>query len=250
MSSIGTGYDLYTTSYSPDGRVFQVEYAAKAVESSGTAVGVRCKDGVVLGFEKLVISKMLVEGSSRRIFTIDEHVGVAVCGLLADGRQLVNRARDEAASYKEFYGCPIPGKVMAERLAGFVHAYTMYWSVRPFGAAVLIAGKDADGPFMWMVEPSGLTYNYFGCAIGKGKQAAKVEIEKLKLGEMTCKDVLKEVARIIYSVHDDVKDKDFELELSWVCEESGWVHKMVPKDLLKAAEASAKAALEEDMEDD
>jgi len=61
------------------------------------------------------------------------------------------RARDEAASYKEFYGCPIPGKVMAERLAGFVHAYTMYWSVRPFGAAVLIAGKDADGPFMWMV---------------------------------------------------------------------------------------------------
>merc|ERR1712216_800581 len=98
MSSIGTGYDLYTTSYSPDGRVFQVEYAAKAVESSGTAVGVRCKDGVVMGFEKLVVSKMLVEGSSRRIFTVSEHVGLAVCGLLADGRQLVNRARDEAAA--------------------------------------------------------------------------------------------------------------------------------------------------------
>lgn len=64
----------------------------------------------------------------------------------------VCRARDEAASYKEFYGCPIPGKVMAERLAGFVHAYTMYWSVRPFGSAVLIAGKDADGPFLWMVR--------------------------------------------------------------------------------------------------
>ena len=78
---------------------------------------------------------------------------------------------------------------MAERLAGFVHAYTMYWSVRPFGSAVLIAGKDSDGPFMWMVEPSGLTYNYFGCAIGKGKQPAKVEIEKLKLGELTCREV-------------------------------------------------------------
>ena len=174
-------YDLYTTSYSPDGRVFQVEYAAKAVESSGTAVGVRCKDGVVMGFEKLVVSKMLVEvracvplcplpvaavwrrwlrvfplrcrctphppsvrqGSSRRIFTVSEHVGLAVCGLLADGRQLVNRARDEAAAYVEFYGSPIPGKVLAERLAGFVHAYTMYWSVRPFGASVLIAGKDS-----------------------------------------------------------------------------------------------------------
>ena len=157
------------------------------------------------------------QGSSRRIFTVDEHVGIAVCGLLADGRQLVNRARDEAASYKEFYGCQIPGKVLAERLAGFVHAYTMYWSVRPFGSAVLIAGKDADGPFMWMVEPSGLTYNYFGCAIGKGKQPAKVEIEKLKLGELTCREVLKDVARIIYSVHDDVKDKEFELELRYAC---------------------------------
>ena len=88
------------------------------------------------------------------------------------------------------------------------------------------------------------------CAIGKGKQPAKVEIEKLKLGELTCREVLKDVARTIYSVHDDVKDKEFELELSWVCEESGWVHKQVPKDLLKAAEEAAKAALEEDMEDD
>jgi len=203
-----------------------------------------------MGFEKLVVSKMLVEGSSRRIFTVSEHVGLAVCGLLADGRQLVNRARDEAAAYVEFYGSPIPGKVLAERLAGFVHAYTMYWSVRPFGASVLIAGKDSDGPFMWMVEPSGLTYNYFGCAIGKGKQPAKVEIEKLKLGDMTCRDVLKDVARIIYSVHDDVKDKEFELELSWVCEESGWTHKQVPTELLKQAEDAAKLAMEEDDDDE
>ena len=171
-----------------------------------------------MGFEKLVISKMLVEGSSRRLLTVDDHVGMAVSGLLADGRQLVNRARDEAASYKEFYGEPIPGKVLAERVAGFVHAYTMYWSVRPFGASVLIGGVDKDGPFLWMIEPSGLTYNYFGCAIGKGKQPAKVEMEKIKLNETTCREVLKEVARIIHSVHDDVKDKDFELELRLVKE--------------------------------
>ena len=94
-------------------------------------MGVRCKDGVVLGFEKLIVSKMLVEGSSRRIMTVDEHVGIAISGLLADGRQLVNRARDEAAAYKEFYGEPIPGKVLAERLAGFVHAYTCFGRCGP-----------------------------------------------------------------------------------------------------------------------
>jgi 20S proteasome subunit alpha 7 len=139
-----------------------------------TAVGVRVKDGVVLGFEKLIASKMLVEGTCKRLLTVDEHVGIAVSGLLADGRQLVNRARDEAASYREFYGEAIPGKVLAERLAGFVHAYTMYWSVRPFGSSVLVAAKDADGTSLWVIEPSGLTYNYLGAAVGKGKQAAKV----------------------------------------------------------------------------
>mmetsp|Transcript_12964 Transcript_12964/g.20367 ORF Transcript_12964/g.20367 Transcript_12964/m.20367 type:complete len:194 (+) Transcript_12964:179-760(+) len=193
---------------------------------------------------------MLVEGSSRRLLTVDDHVGMAVSGLLADGRQLVNRARDEAAAYKEFYGEPIPGKVLAERIAGFVHAYTMYWSVRPFGVSILIAAWDKDGSSLWMVEPSGLTYNYHGCAVGKGKQASKVELEKLKLTELSCRDVLKDVARIIHSVHDEVKDKEFELEMSWICAESGWKHKMVPKDLAKVAEEEAKAALEEDMDDD
>jgi 20S proteasome subunit alpha 7 len=205
-------------------------------------VGVRCKDGVVLGFEKLIVSKMLVEGSSRRIMTVDEHVGIAISGLLADGRQLVNRARDEAAAYKEFYGEPIPGKVLAERLAGFVHAYTCYWSVRPFGVSVLIGAVDKDGPSLWMIEPSGLTYNYYGCAIGKGKQPAKVELEKLKLSELTCREVLKDLARTIHSVHDDVKDKEFELELSWICEESGWKHKMVPRELSSKAEEEAKVS--------
>ncbi len=84
--------------------------------------------------------------------------------------QLVARARDEAASYREFYGHPIPGKVLAERVAGFVHAYTMYWSVRPFGASILIITVEDKTPSIWMVEPSGLTYSYTGCAIGKGKQ--------------------------------------------------------------------------------
>ena len=99
MSSIGTGYDQSTTTYSPDGRVFQIEYAAKAVDNSGTAVGIRCKDGVVMGVEKPKLSKMLVEGSNRRIFTVDKHSGMCVSGLMADARQVVTYAREEAAAY-------------------------------------------------------------------------------------------------------------------------------------------------------
>lgn len=88
MSSIGTGYDLSASQFSPDGRVFQLEYAGKAVENSGTAIGIRGKDGVVFGVEKLVQSKLYEKGANKRIFNIDSHVGMVVAGLLADSRQV------------------------------------------------------------------------------------------------------------------------------------------------------------------
>lgn len=250
MSSIGTGYDLSCTTFSPDGRVFQVEYALKAADNSGTSVGIRCKDGVVLGVEKLVHSKLLVKGSNRRIGTVDQHVGVATAGLLADGKALLNHARYEAKNYRDFYKTPIPTKILASRVALYVQAYTRYSSVRPFGVSTLLAGCDRNGPQLFMIEPSGVSYGYFGCAVGKGKLAAKTEIEKLKLSELTAREAAKEIARIIYKVHDDAKDKEFELELSWVCEESKFLHQMVPAEVYDEAVKAAKEALDADeMED-
>jgi len=245
MTSIGTGYDLSATTYSPDGRVFQVEYAGKAVDNSGTAIALRVKDGVVFGVEKLIQNKMLVEGSGRRIATVDKHVGIAFAGLVADARQLVTRARQEARSYRSTYGDSIPAKVLAERLSMFVQQYTLYASIRPFGCAILLGAFDKRGPQLYMIEPSGVSYGYFGVAIGKGKQAAKTEIEKLRLSTLTAREAIVEVARILHSVHDPVKDKEFELELSWVCDESERVHQIVPKDLRDAAEQRAKAIIEE-----
>ncbi|KAG1973196.1 proteasome subunit alpha type-3 [Pimephales promelas] len=219
MSSIGTGYDLSASTFSPDGRVFQVEYAIKAVENSSTAIGIRCKDGVVFGVEKLVLSKLYEQGSNKRIFNIDRHVGMAVAGLLADARSLSEVAREEASNFRSNYGHDIPLKHLAERVAMYVHAYTLYSAVRPFGCSFILGSHDEDdGPQLYMVDPSGISYGYWGCAIGKAKQAAKTEIEKLQMKEMTCRELVKEVAKIIYIVHDEVKDKAFELELSWVGE--------------------------------
>jgi len=250
MSSIGTGYDLYATTFSPDGRVFQVEYAAKAVENSGTAIAVRVKDGVVFGEEKLIVSKMLVEGSNKRIHPADLHVGVATAGLMADARQIVNRARHECSNYKSTYNEPMPVKVLAERVSGFVQAYTLYAHLRPFGSSVLLGGLDKNGPQLYLVEPSGVSWGYFGCAAGKGKQAANTEMEKLKLSQMTCREAVVEVARIIHLIHDDVKDKDFELEMAWISEETGRTFQMVPKEIKDNAEKLAKAKLEDEMDDD
>ncbi|GAA5868328.1 hypothetical protein JCM1840_005639 [Sporobolomyces johnsonii] len=259
-SSIGTGYDLSTSTYSPDGRIFQVEYAGKAVENSGTVIGLRCKDGVVLAVEKLVLSKLLVPGANRRIASVDLHAGVATAGLLADGRHLAGRARDECESYRENYHTRVPTKILAERLAMYFQAYTLYSSVRPFGLSALVAGWDAPAaiegsdtlverrsegkPALYMVEPSGTFWGYRGIAIGKGRQLAKTEIEKLPLDTLTAEEALVEAARIIHTVHDDTKDKDFELEMTWISPKSGWRHQPVPQDLADAAEKKAKEIID------
>ncbi|KAH9482837.1 Proteasome subunit alpha type-3 [Psilocybe cubensis] len=248
MTSIGTGYDLSASTYSPDGRIFQVEYANKAVENSGTAIGLKVKDGIVLAVEKLVHSKLLVPGANRRIQTIDRHIGLATAGLLADGRHLSNRARDEAANYRETYNAPPPLKAVADRLGLYVQAYTLYSSVRPFGISTILGTVDEDGPGLFVVEPSGIFYGYNGAAVGKGKQLAKTELEKLDLSQLSLREAVIEAARIIYLVHEDTREKEFELEMSWIGPETNNTHLPVPQDLLEEAETKAKEQFE--FEDD
>jgi len=214
------------------------------VENSGTAIGLRVKDGIVLAVEKLVHSKLLVPGANRRIQTIDKHIGLATAGLLADGRQLTNRAKDETSNYRRNYRSEPPLKNVADRLGMYVQAYTLYSSVRPFGISTIIGGIDKDGPSMYVIEPSGVCYGYKGAAVGKGKQLAKGELEKLNLAELTTRQAAIEAARIIYLVYDDAKEKPFELEMSWIGDETNGLHLPVPEDLMKEAEEKAKAALE------
>ncbi|KAL1303677.1 hypothetical protein AAFC00_007031 [Neodothiora populina] len=284
MTSIGTGYDLSNSVFSPDGRNFQVEYAVKAVENGGTAVGIRCKDGVVLALEKLVTSKLLKKDANKRIATVDRNIGIVSSGLQPDGKHFVSRARDEAASWRSLYKQPIPVASLANRMGSYVQAYTLYNSVRPFGITALVGGWDSEldvpvdgqvgsgpsvgsggktegskqgGPYLYMIEPSGSYWGYYGAATGKGRQAAKSELEKLKLNPkdsdcLSLEEGVKEAARIIYVAHEDNKDKDFELELTWVSAVNGPTngrHEEVPTELREEAERLAKKTLEDDEDD-
>jgi len=250
MTSIGTGYDLSASQFSPDGRVFQVEYAMKAVENSSTAIGIKCTDGVVLAVEKLVQSKLYESSSNQRIFNIDLHIGMAIAGLLTDARELVEFARNEAANYKSEYQMPIPLKYLVERVSSYMHVFTLYGAVRPFGASVLLASYLEDSPQLFCVEPSGISVGYNGTAIGKARQNAKTEIEKLKFSELTCKDALLEAAKVIHGVHDEVKDKQFQLQMSWVGTNTNGRHTKVEQGLLNEAETKAKELLEDSDSDD
>lgn len=242
-------YDLSTSTFSPDGKIFQTEYAAKAVSIIGTVIGLRCRDGIVLGIEKPIVSKMLEKGSNRRAYAVDMHAGLAVAGVAADGRQIINRASYEASNYKSTYGEPIPGHVLNERIASYVHIFSMHWSTRPYGSAALLAIWDAvDGPQLYLTEPSGNSMRYFGTAVGKNKQAAKTEIERLNLEDLGCEQGVREVAKIMHSIRDD--EKPFELEMAWICEASGRKFQQIPQDVIADAEKKAKEAIEAaDMED-
>jgi 20S proteasome subunit alpha 7 len=240
MSASGSGYDQSCTTFTSDGRVFQVEYAYKAVQKGGTTVGIRCADGVVLGVESMIASRMLRKGCNRAISTIATHAGLAVAGMSADGRQLVNKGREEAQEYKSQFDHKIPGEVLAGRLAGEVHTHTLYWYLRPYGCSALLASYS-NAPELYMIEPNGEFYRYFAIASGKHATAAKSELEKLPLRTITCREAVTEIAKIIYQLHDDNKDKEFELQMSWVCDESRQRHVRVPEDVVEGA---IKVALE------
>lgn len=186
-----------------------------------------------------------------RIFRIDNHITAAVAGLLADARTIVEKARDEARDYRSQYGMPIPLEYLKNRVAMYMHAYTLYSALRPFGCSVLFASFDPlDGPQLFCLEPSGVSWGYKGCAIGKNKQAAKTELEKIKFDSMNMKSLVKEAAKIIYMVHDEVKDKNFELELAWIGAETQGLHQWVPKPIFDETVAHVQELLKQQSDSD
>lgn len=171
-----------------------------------------------------------------------------ICGLITDGRAVVSYALKEAQNYRRQYGRTIPLKILNERLSSLFHAYTLYSAVRPYGVCVILTTwTEENGAEMYCIEPSGVSFGYFGCATGKAKQAAKTEIEKLKLDSLSTRDLLNEGAKIIYRVNEDSTDSDtkFKLELSWVGKDTNGIHQMCPVNLYDEAKAAATAAMEQ-----
>ncbi len=176
------GYDRAITVFSPDGRLFQVEYAREAVKKGTTAIGIKCKEGVALLVDKRVMSKLLEAQSIEKIFQIDDHIGAASSGLVADARMLIDRARVEAQINRVTYNEPIGVAVLAKRICDHKQTFTQYGGVRPYGTALLIAGVDNNRPSLFETDPSGALLEYKATAIGAGRAAA-VEIFEAEYDE-------------------------------------------------------------------
>ncbi len=171
------GYDRAITVFSPDGRLLQVEYARKTVSQGTPAVGVVCKNSVVLIADKRIIDPLVVVKSVEKIFQIDEHIGATMSGLISDGRVLIERAQEEAQKHKLTYGESIDVWSIVKNICDFKQAYTQYAGTRPFGVSLLIAGFDG-GPHLFVTEPSGIYFEYHATGIGEGSEIINEYLKK------------------------------------------------------------------------
>jgi len=162
-------YDRAITVFSPDGRLFQVEYARVAVTRGTTTAGLKFKDGIVLMADKKIASKLMEASSVEKIFQIDEHVGCATSGLVADARVLVDYARIVSQINKVTYDEKISIDLLVKKICDYKQNYTQYGGVRPFGTALLVGGVDKQGNHLFETDPSGALVSYKAGSIGSGR---------------------------------------------------------------------------------
>lgn len=172
-------YDRALTVFSPDGHLFQVDYAMETVKRGTSAVGIRGKGCVVLGVEKKNVQKLQEERTIRKICAIDEHICLVSAGLSADARVLINMARQEAQSHRLTVEDPASIGYMASHIASIKQKYTQRGGVRPFGVSTLLMGVEAGGRGrLYLTEPSGIHTEWRACAIGRSDKVIKDFLEK------------------------------------------------------------------------
>ena len=174
----GRGYDMAITQFSPEGRLFQVEYAIEAVRRGTTAIVCRNNHSVVFAVEKKSSELQEVIGSEK-IFKIDNHIGVAIAGLTADARVLVDKARVQAQVNLLNYDEKISVKDSTLNICEYLQLFTQNAGVRPFGVSLLIAGIDSDEEAsLYLTDPSGAMWGYKAFAIGSGASEARSYLEE------------------------------------------------------------------------
>ena len=186
----GAGYDMSTTIFSPEGRIFAAEYAKKAVEQGATSIGILCKDGVVLLAEKRILP-LQEPDSMEKISEVDTHLGVATSGFMADARKLIQEARVKAQSYWLTFEEPIPAEALAEHICDVKAQFTQGGGARPYGVAMIIGSVDSDTKAkLFVTDPVGTYWGYLAAVIGRGAQRAGEFLEKHYKQNMTLKQAV------------------------------------------------------------
>lgn len=199
------GYDRTIAVFSPDGRLFQVEYAKEAVKRGTTCIAIAFKDGVLLATVKPK-GGLIVNDSTEKIFQVDEHIGAVAAGLLADARIIVNQARVKAQVHKITYEEPIDTWTLARVIGDRMQLSTLYAGLRPFGVALMIAGVDDTGVHLIESDPSGMLYEWRAYSIGKGAVIANKILKQKWKPSMSDSEAIKLAVNILSKTEKEKKE--------------------------------------------
>ena len=202
------GYDRASTMFSPDGRLLQVEYARKTVKQGTSAMGLVCKNGVLLVADKRIIEKFIVPESVEKVFQIDEHIGASASGILSDGRILIEKSQLFAQQHRVTYDEPMDIHSLVKEICNIKQAFTQYGGARPFGVSILFAGVDNSTPRLFVTDPTGIYFEYKATAIGEAENEIKEILYKRYKEGMSIEDGLK----LSIEVLKKVLGKDFDIE--------------------------------------
>eukprot|EP00891_Asterochloris_glomerata_P003023 jgi/Astpho2/3023/Aster-03332 len=183
-------YSFSLTTFSPSGKLVQIEYALNAVAAGTTSLGIKATNGVVVATEKKLRSSLVDESSVQKIAALTPNIGVAYSGMGPDSRVLVRKARKQAQAYYRLYKEQIPVAQLCRELATVMQEFTQSGGVRPFGVSMLLAGVDENGPQLYQIDPSGSYFAWKASAIGKNMSNAKTFLEKRYSDEMELEDAI------------------------------------------------------------
>lgn len=201
------GYDRTIAVFSPDGRLFQVEYAKEAVKRGTTALGIIFKDGILFATVKPV-GKLVVSESAEKIFEIDDHVGSVAAGFLADARILIQQARVRAQVHRITYEEPADVWELARYIGNRLQFMTQYGGLRPYGVGLLVGGVDRSGIHLIESEPSGALFEWKACAIGRGAVLANKILQQKWKENMSEREAVDLALDIINKTEKEKKEAE------------------------------------------
>ncbi len=213
------GYDRAITVFSPDGRLYQVEYAIETVRRGTIAVGIKCKDGIIIAVEEKP-RKLQISSTAQKIFQIDDHVGVAAAGYIPDARSQVDNARFFSQSNKMVYDEPVEVETIAKHLADQCQQYTQYAGVRPYGVALILGGVVNNKPELFLTDPSGTYISYDAIAIGSGSEQVTDFLEKTYKKDLSLDDAATLATAGIYLSSED-KEGTSHIRMARIKKETG-----------------------------
>jgi len=179
MASDGTnGYDRGTSIFSPDGRMYQVEYAREAVKRGTASIGVETADGIVIAADRRVHSDLIKPESVMKIHPVDEHIVISSAGNVADTQKLVEFSRVEAQRHRHELDQPITVDGLTQKLTDHLQTFTQKGGTRPYGVALLVGGVSDGRPMLFALDPSGTAYEWYEAAVGQSSDAARSHLEE------------------------------------------------------------------------